>query len=272
MIVPLAQAIDAAVLGGKAAQLGAAIRAGLPVPDGCALTPEAVEAIARGDRDVIERLSRATAGASRVAVRSSALDEDSADASFAGAHLSVLGVAGIDAITDAIRAVHASGSDDGAQGYRTRLGLQHSTRMAVVVQQLVDSEVAGVLFTRHPVTGADERVVEASWGLGEAVVAGLVTPDSFRVARGGEVLERIAGDKDIAIRAYVDADGSTRAEEVPVDPERASMLCLEDAQLADLDQLAARCDEVYGSRDHDIEFAFAGGRLHLLQRRPITRV
>jgi pyruvate,water dikinase len=271
LILSLTDAHDASELGGKATQLGAAMRAGLPVPGGWALTPDTVEAVVRGDRDTIDRLAEVVAGTSRVAVRSSALDEDSADASFAGAHLSVLGVAGIDAVIEAVRAVHASASDDGAQGYRSRLGLARSTRMAVVVQRLVDADVAGVLFTRHPVTGADERVVEASWGLGEVVVAGLVTPDSFRIARGGAVLERVVGDKDLAIRACVGPDGSMRTEEVGVDPELASTLCLRDAELTALDDLATRCDEVYGSGDHDIEFAFDRNGLHLLQRRPITR-
>lgn len=271
MIVSLVDAVDAESVGGKAAQLGVALRSGLPVPDGCALTPDVVEAIASGDREAVNRLARATAGFRRVAVRSSAVDEDSADASFAGAHLSVLSVAGIDAITNAVRAVHASAAQDGARRYRSRLGLEQSTRMAVLIQQLVDSEVAGVLFTRHPLTGADERVIEASWGLGEVVVAGLVTPDGYRVARGGDVLERTVGDKDVEIRAVIDADGSTRTEEVAVDPGRAATPCLDDTRLAALDDLASRCDAVYGSSEHDIEFAFERDRLYLLQRRPITR-
>ena len=110
------------------------------------------------------------------------------DASFAGAFLSVLGVSGPEAAAVAVRDVHKSGQLLGAHSYRVTLGLGAGNRMAVVVQQLVDADVAGVLFTRNPVTGADERVIEASWGLGEAVVGGLVTPDSYRVARGGRVV------------------------------------------------------------------------------------
>ena len=90
----------------------------------------------------------------------------------------------------AVETVYESGLLAGAQGYRAKLGLELSSRMAVVIQALIDADVAGVLFTRHPVTGADERVIEASWGLGEAVVAGLVTPDNYRLARGGQELER----------------------------------------------------------------------------------
>lgn len=272
MITPLAEALDTGVFGGKAVQLGAAIRDGLPVPEGYALPPELVEAVTRADSDAIEQVSRVCPQLGLVAVRSSAMDEDSADASFAGTHLSVLAVSGLDAIVDAVVAVHRSGHDLGAQNYRSHLGLELTARMGVIVQKLINAEVAGVLFTRNPVTGADERVIEASWGLGEAVVAGLVTPDSYRVARGGSVLERVLGDKDVAIRPHTRPDGAVGTEEVPVDVDRADVFCLDDGRLAALDDLASRCDQVYGSSDHDIEFAFGGDRLFLLQRRPITRV
>ncbi len=138
--------------------------------------------------------------------------------------------------------------------------------MGVVVQEMVDADVAGVLFTRNPVTGADELVIEASWGLGEAVVAGLVTPDHVRADRSGRVLERVVGDKDLAIR--LTADGGTA--EVPVPRQRAAVPCLDDAQVRALHALVRTCDLAYGDTAHDIEFAFAGGTLHLLQRRPIT--
>jgi len=262
MISPLGDATDATVFGGKAAQLGAAICWGLPVPDGIAISCEAVHAIALKDAATTADLAAAIEGLGLSAVRSSALDEDSFDASFAGAHLSVLAVSGAEAITAAVRAVHASGWNAGAVSYRAEMGLDLTARMAVVVQSLVDADVAGVLFTRNPVTGADERVIEASWGLGESVVSGLVTPDSYRVARGGQLLERTLGDKDIAIRP----EG-----EVPVDPRLVDQFCLDEDCLAVLDVLAAKCDELYCSTSHDIEFAFRDGEVFLLQRRPITR-
>src|SRR5690606_4326790 len=131
-------------------------------------------------------------------------------------------------------------------GYRSRMGLEESSRMAVVIQQLVDSDVAGVLFTRNPVTGADERVIEATWGLGEAVVCGLVTPDSYRVARGGREIERTLGEKDIAIRPRSTDQGGEPTEEVPVRPDLVDAFCLDEAQLSALDALAATCDEVFG--------------------------
>jgi CRP/FNR family cyclic AMP-dependent transcriptional regulator len=122
-----------------------------------------------------------------------------------------------------------------------------------------------VMFTENPVTGADERVIEASWGLGEAVVAGLVIPDTYRVDRTGEVLERSPGLKRVAIRSL--PDGGTFEEQVPA--ELTEKLCLDDDQLAELHELANRCDAVYG-KARDIEFAFAGGTLYLLQCRAVT--
>ncbi|TXL63173.1 PEP/pyruvate-binding domain-containing protein [Aeromicrobium terrae] len=269
MITKLAEATDAEVYGGKAAQLGAAIRAGLPVPGGYALSSDAVEAVVSEDAAALAEIAAAAAEVGRSAVRSSALDEDSADASFAGAHLSVLGVQGPEAIVAAICAVRRSGQNAGAVSYRAQMGLDLTARMAVVLQSLIDADAAGVLFTRNPVTGADERVIEATWGLGEAVVSGLVTPDSYRVARGGQELERTLGDKDIAVRPT--RTGPEPTEEVPVRADLVDVFCLDEARLAALDALATTCDEVFGSTDHDIEFAFRGDDLYLLQRRPITR-
>jgi pyruvate,water dikinase len=122
------------------------------------------------------------------------------------------------------------------------------------------------MFTQNPINGADEIMIEASWGLGEAVVAGLVIPDHYRVSPSGEVLERKPGLKKIAIRTL--ADGGTVEAEVP--PDLAESLCLDDDRLADLQRLAARCEQVYGPA-RDIEWAFADGELYLLQCRAITR-
>ncbi|HKO93708.1 MAG TPA: PEP/pyruvate-binding domain-containing protein, partial [Polyangiaceae bacterium] len=200
-------------------------------------------------------------------VRSSAIGEDGASASFAGQHVSVLNVRTPAALIDAVVSVYESARSTAALAYRRRMGITSEPRMAVVLQQLVPAESAGILFTRHPLTGADERVIEGSYGLGEAVVSGLVTPDRFRLARGGAVLERSLGEKDIAIEWA--PGGGTR--EVDVAPERAARLCLGDAQLAQLEALAAACEAAFPG-PHDIEWAFADGKLYLLQRRAITRV
>ena len=156
-----------------------------------------------------------------LAVRSSCVDEDSAEASFAGQHLTLLNVPSVDAVGAALREIWWSANSDSAITYRQRVGLFTRPSVGVVVQTLLDPEVAGVMFTQNPVSGADERMIEASWGLGEAVVAGQVIPDSYRVSRSGEVLERTAGVKKIAIRPV--ADGGTVEEEVA--PELVERLC-----------------------------------------------
>src|SRR6266853_980880 len=116
-------------------------------------------------------------------MRSSAVDEDGATASFAGQHLTLLNVPSTDALNSALSEVWWSANSDSAITYRQRVGLFTRPSVGVVVQALLDPESAGVMFTTNPVTGADERMIEASWGLGEAVVAGLVVPDQFRLDR-----------------------------------------------------------------------------------------
>lgn len=265
-LTSLTDATDDAAYGGKAAQLATALRAGLPVPDGFALTWAEVRALVTGDR-ALRAAASACAGTVPWAVRSSAIGEDSEDASFAGTHVSVLGVVGEDALLDAVQQVHDSALDASAVEYRRQRGLDPAPRMAVVLQRMVAAEVAGVLFTRNPVTGATERVVEASWGLGESVVSGRISPDQYRLAPDdGRVLDRWAGEKDLAL--WLGPDGTVSETEVVGD--LVEDWCLDQARLTALHRLAERCDVVYGTTDHDIEFAFAGEALHLLQRRPIT--
>ncbi|GAA1924531.1 hypothetical protein GCM10009815_18860 [Nocardioides marmoribigeumensis] len=266
MLTPLAQATDAGAYGGKAAQLASALDAGLPVPTGFALDWATVREVVGGDPRALSWLEAVT-DARPWAVRSSAIGEDSAEASFAGTHLTVLGVVGLERVLDAVRQVHDSAHDEAAATYRRQHGLDPAPRMAVVLQPMIASEVAGVLFTRNPVTGADERVVEASWGLGETVVSGLVSPDQYRLATDdGRVLGRWAGEKDVAM--VLQPDGSVA--ELPVSADQVDAWCLDEHQLLQLHGLAEHCDRVFGTLEHDIEFAFAGDRLHLLQRRPIT--
>lgn len=264
VLTPLHVAADESRFGGKAAQLAVALRAGLPVPGGFALGWDVVRAARTGELDLGTLLSSLPRGP--WAVRSSAIGEDSAAASFAGTHVSVLGVVGAAALEGAVHRVHDSAQESAAIAYREQHGLEPTPRMAVVLQEMVASDVAGVLFTRHPVTGARERLVEASWGLGEVIVSGQVTPDQYRLSPDGILLACSAGDKDIELRLR--ADG--RIEEQEVRPHLVEARCLDDGQLAALHALASACDGVFGTADHDIEFAFAGGRLFLLQRRPIT--
>jgi phosphoenolpyruvate synthase/pyruvate phosphate dikinase len=265
--VPLEKAREEAFFGSKAVGLGQAVRDGLPVPPGIALTGSIVEAVAAGEERAIREVEKtARPLAAPLAVRSSAADEDGAEASFAGQHLTLLNVPSVDDLAAALSEIWWSANSDSAITYRQRVGLFTRPSVGVVVQSLLDPETAGVMFTKNPITGADERVIEASWGLGEAVVAGLVIPDHFRVGRSGEVLERTAGLKRVAIRGI---PGGGTVEE-PVAPELAEQLCLDDSRLGELNDLALRCEQVYGP-GRDVEWAVAGGTLYLLQCRAVTR-
>ena len=265
-LLPLAEASDTSLFGSKAVGLGDAIRDGLPVPPGYALAGAVVEAAASDDAATLARIATAIAELpTPLAVRSSAVDEDGKDASFAGQHLTLLNVATVDDVPAALREIWWSANSDSAITYRQRVGLFTRPSVGVVVQSLLDPVAAGVMFTENPVTGADERVIEASWGLGEAVVAGLVIPDTFRIAGDGTVLERAPGLKRVAIRTL--PDGGTFEEQVPKD--RTEVLCLTDAHLAQLHALASRCETVYG-KARDIEWALADDTIYLLQCRAVT--
>ena len=256
-VVALSEAQSEQTFGGKAASLARALRAGLPVPDGFAISWD------HADPEEIVRAFHRTG--ERVALRSSAIGEDSLDASFAGQHVTVLNITGEAMLLEAVHTIRESARAESALEYRRKMGVEGEPRIAMVLMRMIDADAAGVLFTRNPVTGASERVIEAAWGLGEAVVGGLVTPDRFRVSTEGEILERTAGRKDFAIR-YA-KDGGTI--ERPVALEDQKRLSLTDPQLLALHRLAAQCEEHFGA-PQDLEFAFEKGQLHLLQSRPIT--
>jgi pyruvate,water dikinase len=266
-VVPLEKAQDVSTFGSKAVGLGQAIRDGLLVPPGIALSGTIVEAVAAGEKRALNEVAKAAKPlGGPLAVRSSAVDEDGATASFAGQHLTLLNVPDCDALGSALHEIWWSANSDSAITYRQRVGLFTRPNVGVVVQALLNPDCAGVMFTKNPITGADERMIAASWGLGEAVVAGIVIPDHFRVGRAGEVLERMPGLKKIAIRS--DPDGGTLEEKVSAD--RVEKLCLGDDELHALNELAKRCEKVYGFA-RDIEWAIADGTLYLLQCRAITR-
>ena len=266
-IVPLEKARDDSIFGSKAVGLGDAARGGIPLPPGVALSGSIVEAVASGEEKAIKKVAKSVRPLpTPLAVRSSAVDEDGAEASFAGQHLTLLNITSADGVSEALREIWWSANSDSAITYRQKSDLFVRPSVAVVVQALLDPEVAGVMFTKNPINGADERLIEASWGLGEVVVAGRVIPDHFRVSRSGEVLERTPGLKKVAVRKL--PDGGTTEEDVA--PELVESLCLDDDQLAELSRLADRCEEVYGPA-RDIEWAFAGGEPYLLQCRAVTR-
>jgi pyruvate,water dikinase len=266
-VVPLAKARDESLFGAKAVGLGQAARAGLRIPPGLALSGSVVEAIACGNERPTKKVMTLARSLPRpLAVRSSAADEDGADASFAGPHLTLLNVPSSDEVDAALKEIWWSANSDSVITYRQKVGLFTRPSIGVVVQSLLDPEAAGVMFTQNPVNGSDERVIEASWGLGEVVVAGRVIPDNFRLDRSGTVLERTPGVKKVAIRTL--ADGGTVEEDVA--PERIERLCLDDDRLQQLSALAHRCEQVYGPA-RDIEWAFADGKLYVLQCRAVTR-
>ena len=202
-----------------------------------------------------------------VAVRSSAVDEDGLEASFAGQHDTYLNISGADQLWWAVSRCAASFGADRALAYRRDAGLPAAPgRVAVLVQWLVPADAAGVVFSANPVTGArDEVVVNASFGLGESVVAGTVTPDALVLGRG-----------DLAIRAHDVADkrrmtvavpGGTR--EVPVPGRLARMPAIDAAQARAAAALALELEREMGW-PVDLEVAWAGSELFLLQCRPIT--
>ena len=266
VVVPLHEAEHEPAFGGKAVSLGAALRAGLPVPPGVALGAAFVDRVAAGESSAVDRLlDHAHLPDARLAVRSSAVGEDSADASFAGQHATKLNVRRPQ-LRDAVRVVWESARTDSALAYRAKKGLPRDPRIGVVVQALIEPVAAGVLFTRNPITGADERLIEAAWGLGEAVVNGSVVPDRARLDPRGKVIEITPGEKDIKVW-YGDGDGTV---EVPVEPHLHREVCLKPAHLDALHELAVRCRAVWG-HDLDLEWALGSDdRIYLLQSRPIT--
>jgi pyruvate,water dikinase len=202
-----------------------------------------------------------------VAVRSSATAEDLPEASFAGQHETYLNIEGADAVLDAVKRCWASLWTAHAIGYRARRDVNiGGLSLAVVVQRLVPAEAAGILFTANPVNGRrSEAVINATWGLGEAVVGGEVTPDTYTVDKeSGQVLQREIGAKDVMT---VPVDGGTKTQPVPEALRRAPVLS--DDQTADLVQLGVQIEALYGE-PRDIEWALADGAFAIVQARPIT--
>jgi pyruvate,water dikinase len=241
VLVPLAEAtVD--TCGGKAGGLGALIRAGLPVPDGVVVPIGAVE------DELGQWLERM--GDPVVAVRSSAANEDTAITSAAGQHDSFLGVQGLAAVLDAVRACRESVWSARAVAYRNGSA---PPPMAVIVQLQLDAEVSGVMFTADGTT-----TIEASWGLGPSIVEGRVTPDRYQVA-DSEVTRTIA-DKRTALTL-------TGTRQVPTSRRRSPTLS--DATAVNLANLAHQAAAVLGA-PQDLEWAIAADTPWLLQSRPIT--
>lgn len=208
-----------------------------------------------------------------VAIRSSATSEDGSEASFAGLQDTFLWIRGGKDVLTAVRDCWASLYSSESVSYRLRLKLpEQGLAMGVVVQRMVNSECSGVMFTRSPLTGdRSVIVIESSWGLGSAVVSGVVTPDKYVVSKvTGEIVKRTVSHKTIAHVPDL-AAGGVREEQVA--PSRRDAACLSDEQIGELTQIGKRIERHYQC-PQDIEWAFAqegdGRKLYLLQSRPET--
>lgn len=204
-----------------------------------------------------------------VAVRSSATAEDLPDASFAGQQETFLNIRGEVDLIEAVQKCWASLYGARAVYYRSKQGFDdHSVNIAVVVQQLVHSEKAGVMFTSHPVTGESMTIVEGSWGLGEAVVSGTVSPDNYIFdQRTGKVVDRRIARKLVEIVS----DGTKGTKVIEVSLSRQEAQVLSDEEVARLAMFGRIAEDHYGV-PQDVEWAIVGKELFILQSRPITTI
>ncbi|MBA3699626.1 MAG: hypothetical protein H0W78_12335 [Planctomycetes bacterium] len=275
MILPLRDAHDARLVGGKAVNLARLLNAGFAVPDGFVITTPAFIAAISADGHLptavpIELAAHIaehyrTMGSPTVAVRSSATAEDMADASMAGQYETLLDLQGEDAVIAAVAHCWRSIDTPRTRSYLASKNIPLSdVAMAVVVQRLVPADVAGVLFTVNPRSGkADELLIEASWGLGEAVVSGKVQPDTLVVERAtGVVRHAVIADKATWFAAGTHGERS-------VADERRRLPCLDAQQVDALCRLGEQVERHFGS-PQDLEWAIHAGQLFLLQSRAIT--
>jgi len=202
------------------------------------------------------------------AVRSSATAEDLPDASFAGQQDTYLNIIGEEALLDAVRRCWVSLFTDRAILYRVQNNYDHrDAQLSVVVQKMILSEKSGTLFTVDPLTEHRYTLsMDASFGLGEALVSGLVTPDAYRVdKRTMTIIERQISEKEVAI--FPERDGGTHQE--TLDADKRKQAALTDEEILSLAEMGAKIESHYGS-PQDIEWAIAEGKIYLLQARPIT--
>jgi hypothetical protein len=305
---------DIPQVGGKGANLGEMVAAGLPVPPGFCITAKAyqdflvdgglqepideilagmqpddmadVESRSKQIRDLIaasaipaeieqgiteaylELCSKLDQPDLPVAVRSSATAEDLPGASFAGQQDTYLNIRGVPSVLEHSRLCWASLWSHPAVTYRHEQGFEHEkVYLCIAVQAMIEADVAGILFTANPVNGnRDEALLNASWGLGEAVVSGMVTPDTITVRRSeGKILDYAIGSKEMAIHY---ADGGGILELDTTEDERTSQ-ALSDQHVLELAEIGGNIEQHYGS-PQDIEWALRKGEWYVLQSRPIT--
>ncbi|MCF8480867.1 MAG: hypothetical protein K9H25_10585 [Rhodospirillum sp.] len=271
-----AAAAGAARAGGKGWILSLLHQRGLPVPPGVILS---VDAVPHKDlpRLLEMELERRGWTDTPLAIRSSAPDEDSLGASFAGIHLSFLNVTGLEAILTAIKAVWDSRTSAHARAYRSRMGMGEETRgMAVIVMPLLEAESAGILFTCDPLTGRRDRVIiHANWHLGESLVGGMTEGDAYAVAPdpladGPVPVVLTPGPKTVSTRPRT---GEMGTETLPTPPHLRGRSVLSDTQarvLAALARDAADALDYTGGTEYDMEWVWDGNQFWLVQARPVT--
>ena len=218
---------------------------------------------------IIDAYARMGENGEVVAVRSSATAEDLPEASFAGQQETFLNVLGNDDLLDAVQRCWASLYGARAIYYRAKQGFDdRGVNIAVVVQELIRSEKSGVMFTSHPVTGEPLTIVEGSWGLGEAVVSGSVSPDNYVFdLRSERVVDRLIAEKEIMIVP----EGENGTKVVKLTPEQRTAPVLSDEEVARLATLGKIAEEHYGV-PQDVEWAIVGNEIFILQSRPITTI
>jgi len=204
-----------------------------------------------------------------VAVRSSATAEDLPDASFAGQQDTYLNIVGDDDVIDAVQRCWASLYTSRAIYYRSKNGFEDRTvNIAVVVQQLVFSQRAGVMFSSHPISGAKTVIIEGSWGLGEAIVSGTVSPDNYVFDRKTKkVINKTIANKSVEI--IPDGKKGTKVSPVPADRQNAQVLSEKDVEA--LASYAVKSETHY-KKPQDMEWGIVDGKIYILQSRPITTI
>lgn len=272
-----AASTDPAVVGPKAAQL-AALAASYDVPAGFCVSASAYRTAGRSGRvddalraavtSAYRRLSGDEPGGASVAVRSSAVDEDGADTSFAGQHDTILNVRGEAAVLAALSAAWDSLRSEAALSYRRAHGLdEHDIALAVLVQRMVWADAAGVAFSVDPVSGADDVIViTANWGLGESVVAGSAQADTWRLDKGDLTVREAA----LAVKERMVIPGESGTRDVAVPSFLRTRAALDEQQLRAVAELTRALEREHGW-PVDVEFAWCDARLALLQCRPVTR-
>ena len=232
-----------------------------------AVLAEKMPAVIKGE--IKKAYKRLNSGSMVVAVRSSATAEDLPDASFAGQQETYLNIKGEKNLLEAVQKCWASLYGARAIYYRSKQGFDdRSVNIAVVVQQLINAEKAGVMFTSHPVTGEPLVIIEGAWGLGESVVSGSVSPDKYILdQRTGNVIDRLIAQKKIAIVS--DGDHGTRTLDLPPDKQDAPVLT--DDEISQLAKFGMIAESHYGV-PQDVEWGIVGSEIYILQSRPITTI